>query len=554
MSLPQGTRPQEGMSPREAMAAVTGALTRAGVPSPAADARWLAQHVLGGPPVLATAPLSADQAEQLARLTERRSQREPLQHLLGQMPFRHLTLASAPGTFVARPETEQVAQAAIDAARAAAREAKAAGRPAAPSVVDLCTGSGAIALAVATEVPGSRVWALELGRAPLELAARNIAALAPQVRLVEGDVCAPICGSPLGELRGSVDVVVSNPPYVPPAAVPRDPEVAKFDPALALYGQGADGLGHVAAVLQRARELLRAGGRVFIEHADHQGPAVVRMALEAGFTAASTQDDLSGRQRYLAATWPGEADTMQLLEPTAAALEQAAAAVHQGHVIALPTDTVYGIGADPFSPAAVGRLLAAKGRGRNFPPPVLIADAAAATALVPEFSDVATRLAHSFWPGALTLILPARPEVEWDLGETNGTVALRVPADATARELLRITGPLAVTSANLHGQAPATTARECADQLGASLALILDGGQRSTQGASTILDLTGSEVRVVRTGALDPARIAGALAGLATVVGADGGHVVPAPQPGGGPDAAADGDVGQPGQSSGGGR
>lgn len=547
----------EGISPREAMAAVSGELARAEVPSPAADARWLLQHVLGVTPVLALTPLTAEQAEELARLTARRVQREPLQHLLGQMPFRHLSLASAPGTFVARPETEQVAGAAIDAARAAWHEADAASAPA-PIVVDLCTGSGAIALAVATEVPGSRVWALELGKAPLELAARNIAALAPQVHLVEGDVRAPIWASELAELAGRVDVVVSNPPYVPPAAVPREPEVAKFDPALALYGQGVDGLGHVAAVLERARELLRPGGRVFIEHAEHQGQAVVRMAVERGFTAASTQRDLTGRQRYLAATWPGEVGMMQLAQPTPDALERAAAAVRAGEVIALPTDTVYGIGANPYSQAAVTRLLEAKGRGRNFPPPVLIADAADATALVSEFSPVAQHLARAFWPGALTLILPARPEIEWDLGETHGTVALRVPADTTARELLRITGPLAVTSANLHGQPPATTAVECIEQLGQSLALVLDGGPRNSQGASTILDLTGTNVRVVRAGAIAPGRIAALLAGLATVVGADGGSVVPALAPAATPGdtqaAPAGGDVGHPDPIPGGAR
>ncbi|MDO4792129.1 MAG: peptide chain release factor N(5)-glutamine methyltransferase [Buchananella hordeovulneris] len=286
-----------GATPGVARAALTQVLAQAGVPSPAADARWLLEHVLGKQVALATAPLTADEARELCALASRRVEREPLQHILGQMAFRHLTLLCAPGTFVARPETELVAQAAIDAARAAGK---------APVVVDLCTGSGAIALAVATEVPGSRVWALEFGQAPLELAGRNIAALAPQVRLIEGDVRQPIAGGELAELAGSVDVVVSNPPYVPPAAVPTDPEVSRFDPALALYGQGADGLGHVAAVLERARELLRPGGRVFIEHAEVQGPAVVTMAAKRGFLAATTMQDLSGRPRYLAATWPGE--------------------------------------------------------------------------------------------------------------------------------------------------------------------------------------------------------------------------------------------------------
>ncbi|MDO4792128.1 MAG: L-threonylcarbamoyladenylate synthase [Buchananella hordeovulneris] len=220
---------------------------------------------------------------------------------------------------------------------------------------------------------------------------------------------------------------------------------------------------------------------------------------------------------------------MEILEPTPAALEAAAEAVRSGGVIALPTDTVYGIGADPFSAAAVTALLAAKGRGRNFPPPVLIADVDVAPTLVSVFPPLARRLAQAFWPGALTLILPARPEIDWDLGETNGTVALRVPDDVAARELLAITGPLAVTSANLHGQRPATTAAQCAQQLGQSLALVLDGGERAAQGASTILDLSGPQagvVRVVRAGALTTGQIARVLAGDAQLIGADG-NVVP---------------------------
>ncbi|GAA3682610.1 L-threonylcarbamoyladenylate synthase [Arthrobacter ginkgonis] len=197
-------------------------------------------------------------------------------------------------------------------------------------------------------------------------------------------------------------------------------------------------------------------------------------------------------------------DCQNATEKTAG-LEAARAAIAAKQCVVLPTDTVYGIAADAFSPQAVATLLAAKGRGRTMPPPVLIPRAATLDGLAIDVNDDARALAEAFWPGPLTLILRSQPSLTWDLGETRGTVALRIPDDALARELLEATGPLAVSSANRTGHSAAATAAEAEDQLGGSVEVYLEDGQRPVAGeplASTIVDCTGEVPAVVRQGAL----------------------------------------------------
>ena len=173
-----------------------------------------------------------------------------------------------------------------------------------------------------------------------------------------------------------------------------------------------------------------------------------------------------------------------------------------GEVIVLPTDTVYGIGANAEDPDAVARVLAAKGRGRQMPPPVLVADAASIDALCIDVPEAARRLADAHWPGALTLILRARPDLGWDLGDTGGTIALRMPDHPRTLELLEQTGPLAVTSANLTGQAPATDIAQAIDAFGETVAAYIDAGPTKGSTASTIIDLAHGAPRAIRTGAL----------------------------------------------------
>jgi len=194
-------------------------------------------------------------------------------------------------------------------------------------------------------------------------------------------------------------------------------------------------------------------------------------------------------------------------EARAAGLDAAAAAISEGRLVLLPTDTVYGVAADAFTPAAVTGLLAAKNRGRAMPVPVLIGEAATLAGLVLEPPQVAVDLAGAFWPGGLTLVVEHSPSLAWDLGDAEGTVAVRLPDDDVARDLLRRTGPLAVSSANRSGRPAATTAQEAVEQLGEHAAVVLDGGPRAGSGASTIVDCTGPTPRVLRVGAIPVDRL-----------------------------------------------
>jgi L-threonylcarbamoyladenylate synthase len=191
----------------------------------------------------------------------------------------------------------------------------------------------------------------------------------------------------------------------------------------------------------------------------------------------------------------------------AAGLEAAVAAVLKGALVVLPTDTVYGIGADAFRPSAVDQLLIAKGRGRQMPPPVLVGSVRAASALVEDLGPYGQELIDEFWPGGLTLICRASRSLKWDLGETKGTVAVRMPQHPVALDLLAQTGPMAVSSANLTGQPAATTAEAAREQLGDSAEIYLDGGPCDASTPSTIVDLTGDMPRLLRAGVVSIGRL-----------------------------------------------
>ncbi|MBV9446191.1 MAG: threonylcarbamoyl-AMP synthase [Streptosporangiaceae bacterium] len=191
-----------------------------------------------------------------------------------------------------------------------------------------------------------------------------------------------------------------------------------------------------------------------------------------------------------------------LAELRPSGIEAAVAAVRDGDLVVLPTDTVYGIGADAFTPAAVRAMLAAKGRGRNMPSPVLVGTARAAAALVDDMGAFGQDLIDEFWPGALTLVFRASPTLLWDLGDTKGTVALRMPLHSVTLEVLKQTGPMAVSSANRTGKPPAMTAQDAEEQLGEAVSVYLDAGPSGDNVPSTILDLTGAIPRVLREGAI----------------------------------------------------
>jgi L-threonylcarbamoyladenylate synthase len=190
-----------------------------------------------------------------------------------------------------------------------------------------------------------------------------------------------------------------------------------------------------------------------------------------------------------------------------AGVDAAVTAARAGELIVMPTDTVYGIGADAFTPIAVATMLAAKGRSRNVPSPVLVGTARAAAALAEDLGAYGQDLIDEFWPGALTLVFRASPTLLWDLGDTKGTVALRMPLHAVALDVLKQTGPLAVSSANRHGNPPALTADEAEQQLGDAVSVYLDGGPCTDITPSTILDLTGTIPKVLRAGAISVDRL-----------------------------------------------
>ncbi len=266
-------------------------LQQAGVPSPRVDAELLADHLLGvGLGRLRAMMLGNSPApEGYADLVAERAQRIPLQHITGVAHFRYLELAVGPGVFIPRPETESVVQLVIDHVKNMEH----------PRIVDLGTGSGAIAGSIAHEVPGAEVHAVEFSEFAHAWAAKNLAPLG--VKLVLGDL-----RDALPELNGTFDVVISNPPYIPAEAIPNEPEVALHDPPEALYGGGADGMALPTAAAASAARLLVPGGYFVMEHAEVQAGWIKKMLARAGvWTWITTHLDLNGKERATSAVLSG---------------------------------------------------------------------------------------------------------------------------------------------------------------------------------------------------------------------------------------------------------
>jgi release factor glutamine methyltransferase len=294
--IPGGATPGgatlDGASLGDAVRAAAQILAEAGVPSPRVDAELLAEHLLGvglgrlRAMMLGDAPVPEGYAELVAE----RARRIPLQHITGVAHFRYLQLAVGPGVFIPRPETESVVQLVIDRL-----EQLVASGVRRPRVVDLGTGSGAIAGSVAHEVPEAEVHAVEFSEFAHAWAAKNLHPLG--VSLIRGDL-----RDALPELNGSVDVVVSNPPYIPAEAIPNEPEVALHDPPEALYGGGADGMELPTAAAASAARLLVPGGYFVMEHAEVQAAWIVSMLSGTGrWTNISTHLDLNGKERATSA-------------------------------------------------------------------------------------------------------------------------------------------------------------------------------------------------------------------------------------------------------------
>ncbi|MGO4230722.1 peptide chain release factor N(5)-glutamine methyltransferase [Arthrobacter sp. YAF34] len=277
----------------EAIREATAVLAAAGVPSPRVDAELLAEHLLGvGLGRLRALMLGdAPAPEGYADLVAERAQRIPLQHITGVAHFRYLELAVGPGVFIPRPETESVVQLVIDWLAAQARLRGLTH----PKVVDLGTGSGAIAGSIAHEVPGAEVHAVEYSEFAHAWAAKNLLPLG--VHLIRGDL-----RDALAEHNGTFDVVVSNPPYIPAEAIPNEPEVALHDPPEALYGGGADGMELPTAAAASAARLLVPGGYFVMEHAEVQSEWIAAMLKRSGnFSEVTTHRDLNGKDRATSA-------------------------------------------------------------------------------------------------------------------------------------------------------------------------------------------------------------------------------------------------------------
>lgn len=271
----------------EAVREATALLAAAGVPSPRVDAELLADHLLGvGLGRLRALMLGdAPAPEGYNDLVAERARRIPLQHITGVAYFRYLELAVGPGVFIPRPETESVVQLVIDRLQGMAQ----------PKVVDLGTGSGAIAGSIAHEVPGAEVYAVEFSEFAHAWAAKNLLPLG--VSLVRGDL-----RDALPEHNGTFDVVVSNPPYIPADAIPKEPEAALHDPPEALYGGGADGMELPTAAAASAARLLVPGGYFVMEHAEVQAGWIAGMLNRSGlWTEVGTHLDLNGKERATSA-------------------------------------------------------------------------------------------------------------------------------------------------------------------------------------------------------------------------------------------------------------
>ncbi|MEC5191634.1 MULTISPECIES: peptide chain release factor N(5)-glutamine methyltransferase [unclassified Arthrobacter] len=276
-----------GTSLADAVREATEVLAEAGVPSPRADAELLAEHLLGVGlgRLRALMPGDTPAPGGYRELIAERARRIPLQHITGVAYFRYLELAVGPGVFIPRPETESVVQLVIDKLQGRAH----------PKVVDLGTGSGAIAGSLAHEIPGAEVHAVEYSEFAHAWAAKNLLPLG--VHLILGDL-----RDALPEHNATFDVVVSNPPYIPAAAVPNEPEVALHDPPVALYGGGADGMELPTAAAASAARLLVPGGYFVMEHAEVQSAWIATMLESTGFwTGVSTHRDLNGRDRATSA-------------------------------------------------------------------------------------------------------------------------------------------------------------------------------------------------------------------------------------------------------------
>ncbi len=453
--------------------------------TPLLDAQVLLAHVLARPKTWVMAhteePISPEQAASFEAGLARLLQGEPLPYVLGHWEFYGLDFAVDASVLIPRPETELLVDEALKWLQA---------HPARRRVVDVGTGSGCIAIALAKHSPGLKITAIDRSSTALEIARRNAARHA-----VEAQVHFR-CGDLLEGLSGPFDLICANLPYIPSQTL-QGLVGLKYEPRLALDG-GPDGLELIRRLLSSAPQQLAPGGLLLVEIENRQGAAVLTLAA-AALPGANPQilPDLAGSDRLLRLERPGGTRLLPGNDPFS--LPQAVQVIRQGGLVAFPTDTVYGLAADVFCTACIEALFTAKGREMNKAIPVLLGDPAQLELVALEVNPTARRLAQHFWPGPLTLVVPRHPGLPEILSPLP-TVGVRMPDHPIALALLRQAGPLATTSANLSGAANPLTAQDVLSQLEGRINLILDGGPTPGGVPSTVVDCTTSNLTIIRQG------------------------------------------------------
>ncbi len=493
-----------------ALSAGTRRLAEAGSDEARLDAEILLADLLGVTRAYLYAhperPLTpAEQAAWQERLA-RRARREPVAYITGHREFYGLDLLVDRRVLVPRPETEMI----VDRVLALARRR-------APRVIwDVGTGSGALALALAYHLAEAQVVAADVSADALQVAERNRRRLGLEgrVRLVQSDL--------LAEARGPIDVLVANLPYLTNEEYRQAmPEVSCYEPQQALAA-GPGGLEAVARLLAQAQALDPPPGTILLEIGATQGPRALALArTHFPDRPATLWRDLAGLDRVIEIgpdcaldEWemgaqPEGAPTHLLPADAPQCIAVAAEALRQGEIVALPTDTVYGLGAAVFQPQAVQALYEVKGRPEAKAIPLLLASPAGLSRIVAGVPPVAERLVRAFWPGPLTIVMEAHPQVPAAVLSGGHTVALRVPDHPIARALIEAVGaPLATTSANRSGRTEALTAIQVVEQLGKGVRWVLDGGRSPGGRPSTVVDLSVEPPAIRRQGAVSEQALA----------------------------------------------
>lgn len=456
-------------------------------PTPALDARLLLQHLLNVSHSYLFGHddenLTAEQAQQYTDLLAQAAQAVPIPYLIGTAPFMDIDLHVTPDVLIPRPETEQLVETAIAWAM----------DHGATKIVDVGTGSGCIAISLARQLPQCAITAVDISPAALTIATANAAThAADRITFLQGDL--------LDSVDARFDIIAANLPYITQAEWTQLDDGVKFhEPALALVG-GEDGLDLIEKLLQQAITRLNPDGVILLEIGWKQGKTAVSLAHSI-FPNAEIElhTDLAGNDRFV--TINNKKLSTQLLAATDVNIETAATALQNGNVIAFPTDTVYGVGANPFDQNAIARLYAAKERPFSKAIPVLLAALDDVAQVAENIPPIAHKLMAQHWPGALTLIVPRRPDLPANLSPTD-TIAVRVPDSATARAFIQAAGgAVAATSANRTGEPPAETAAMVMAALDGRITAVLDDGNiNESAPPSTIIDCTQSPPRILRQG------------------------------------------------------